>query len=337
MVMRPVSSGLGSVDPYVLHEGIRIMFHLSPAVAARVAVRHGVVTRAELLGDGASHNAIRTAVTSKTLVRVHDGVYRLITNPDTFEARCVAACLADQSAVVTGVTAARLWNFRSVFWQDVPIVMVEHDRNPFSRDVLVRRTNELRHSDWVVRPDAIRIASPPRAWFDCARDLGNEKFEAMTEWVIDNHCTVPTLWTMARRLASSGRSGSARVRRTMSARSDWQRPAGSGLELKVLSALEDRGIQNLVRQHPIMLPNGILVHPDGTDIAARWSVEVDHVTWHGGRAQAQQDKGRDRQLRKMRWQVDRITDQECAQDFDRNIEELVELHALRIQEISGAA
>lgn len=313
------------------------MFHLSPAVAARVAVRHGVITKAELLGDGATNNAIRVAVTSKTLVRVHDGVYRLSTNPNTFEARCVAATLADQSAVVTGVSAARLWNFRSVFRQEVPIIMVEHDRNPFSRDVLVRRTNQLLHSDWIVRPDAIRIASPSRAWFDCARDLGDSKFEAMTEWVLDHHCTLPTLWTMTRRLASSGRAGSARVRRVMSARADWQRPAGSGLELKVLKALEQRGVRDLVRQYPIRLPNGILVHPDGTDVAARWSVEVDHVTWHGGREQAQQDKGRDRQLRKMRWQVDRITDQECAHDFDRNITELVELHALRVRDVLGSA
>lgn len=313
------------------------MFHLSPAVASRVAMRHGVITRAELLGDGITHNAIRRAVTSKMLIRVHDGVFRLATNPCTFESRCVAACLADQFAVVTGVSAARLWNFRSVFLQDAPIVMVEHDRNPFARDVIVRRTNQLRHADWVVRPDAIRIATPERAWFDCARDLGDVKFEAMTEWVLDHHCTVPHLWNMARRLASSGRSGSARVRRVMSARSDWQRPAGSGLELRVLQALEDRGVRSLVRQHPIRLPNGILIHPDGTDVEARWSVEVDHVTWHGGREQAQQDKGRDRQLRKMRWQVDRITDQECACHFDASIDELVELHALRTAEVRGAA
>ena len=36
-------------------------------------------------------------------------VYRLATSPDTFEARCAAACLADPSAIITGVAAARLW------------------------------------------------------------------------------------------------------------------------------------------------------------------------------------------------------------------------------------
>lgn len=305
------------------------MFNLSSALATRIADRYGIVTTDELIADGLALSTIRRAVTAKLLLRVHNGVYRLATAADSFESRCVAASLADSASFVSGVSAARLLDFRSVFRSDVPVVVVDGDRNPFTRGVIARRCGDVAPTDFTMRSDGIRLATPARAWFDCAHDLRDEKFEAMTEWVIDNHCPVETLWRMGRRLARSGRSGSALVSRVMSTRPDWQRPAGSGLELRVLTALERAGVGPLVRQHPIRLPNGIWIHPDGVDVAARWAIEVDHVTWHGGRIKAQQDKGRDRALRKLDWQVDRVTDGELANDFAGAIRELVELHTLR--------
>jgi very-short-patch-repair endonuclease len=311
------------------------MPHLSPQLMELVATRHGVVTAEQLTNDGLGYNTVRRLVTSKVLLRCHEGVYRVATAPDTFEARCAAACLADSVAVITGPAAARLWNFRHVFVQQIPIVLVEHDRSPLYRRVIMRRTNVLEPEDWVIRPDAIRIASPPRAWFDCGRDLDDTRFERLTEWVIDHHATVPALWRVRRRLDGNGRPGLARVNRVLSQRPAWQRPAGSGLELTVFRALERRGVTGLVRQHPIRLPNGVVVHPDAALPAMRWALEVDHITWHGGRLDAQRDKGRDRGLRRVGWQVDRVTDLELRERFDATIAELVELIALRAREVAA--
>ena len=138
-------------------------------------------------------------------------------------------------------------------------------------------------------------------------------------------------------MSTRGRPGLARVHRVLSQRSDWQKPAGSGIELKVLKALERAGLPTLVRQHPLRLPNGVVIHPDGADPRVRWAVEVDHVTWHGGRFDAQRDKGRDRGARRIGWQVDRVTDQELSDDFAGAIAELVDLHRLRVAEIARAA
>ena len=307
------------------------MAHLSPPLATLVAACQGIVTARQLLADGWSRNAIRYQVESGGLIGVHDGVYRIATSPDTFEARCVAACAADPSVVVTGPAAARLWDFRHVFRPEVPIVLVEHDRSPIAKGVVLRRTNVLDRSDWVERNDGVRVASPVRAWIDCARDLDDERFERLTEHVLDRFASVPTIWSMARRMSARGRPGMARVKRVLSQREPWQKPAGSGLELKVLKALEARGVTGLVRQHPIRLRNGVVVHPDGALPAIRWAVEIDHVEWHGGRFETQDDKGRDRQLRRIHWQVDRITDQEIRERFAASIDELVELVALRRQ------
>ena len=144
-----------------------------------------------------------------------------------------------------------------------------------------------------LRPDGIRVTSPARTWFDRACELSDRYFESLTEQLLDGFCTLPTLFETARRLSSRGRAGSARVRRVLSKRSAWQRPADSELELRVLRALESYGIV-LIRQYPLRLPNGVLIHLDGADPVSKWGVEVDHVTWHGGRFEAQADKARDR-------------------------------------------
>lgn len=311
------------------------MATISSSLAQRIARQHGVVTVDQLIADGSTRHTIRRLVTLGLLKMVHEGVYHQASVPETFEGRCTAACLADSTAVISGPAGARLWAFRHVFRPEQPYVLVAHDRTPMTRAVVLRRTNVLDPTDWVERDDGIRVATPVRTWFDCARDVNDERFERLTEWVIDHHATVPTLWAMVRRMSARGRPGLARAFRVLSRRPAWQKPAGSGIELQVLKALTDRGVGEIVRQHPIRLSNNVVIHPDGALPEIRWAVEVDHVTWHGGRFDAQRDKGRDRQLRRLRWQVDRVTDQELRDDFAGTINELVELIHIRRSELAA--
>lgn len=311
------------------------MYNISADLAARVATTHGIVTTQQLTGDGATIHQIRDLMSNGVILRCHNGVCRIATSPNTFESKCAAACLADPSIVVTGIAAGHLWGFRHVGVPTTPIVLVEHDRHPLASRVTIRRTNVLDDVHRVRRDDGIVVASPPRAWFDCGRDLDDTSFEALTEWVLDHHSSMPTLWRTVREMSASGRPGLARVRRVLSQRPMWQRPAGSKLELRVLNALERAGLPRLVRQHPLRLPNGVVIHPDGADPNIRWAVEIDHVTWHGGRLAAQRDKGRDRGLRRIGWQVERVTDQELRYSFADVIAELAELHALRTRELAA--
>lgn len=308
---------------------------LSPALMATIAARWGIVTADELRADGVPHWTVRHLVRRGALSSVHSGVYRLATSPETFEARCAAACLADAEVVITGLAAARLWAFHHTPIVDEPEALVGHDRTPLTRGVRLRRTNVLGPEDIVRRDDGIRVASPPRVWFDCAVHLGDRRFEKVTEWVIDRHAGVPVLWHTVRRLQARGRRGLARVHRVMSTRQDWQRPAGSGDELDVFTALSEHGVGPLVRQHPLRLPNGVVIHPDVAVPEIRWAVEVDHITWHGGRFDAQADKSRDRQARRIGWQVDRVSDLELKESFDAVIDDLVALFHLRTAEVAA--
>jgi hypothetical protein len=222
------------------------MPHFSAALLERAATRHGVLTATDMLDDGISRHAISHLTQERILKRQHNGVYRIASSPQTFEARCVAACLADDEAVVTGPAAARLWEFRHVFRPNVPDILVRHDRTPITTGVTLRRTNVLEPEDFVLRSDGIRIASPPRAWFDCASQITDEKFEMLTEWVLDHHAPIATLYRTVQRLDTQGRNGLARVHRVLSQRENWQKPAQSGLEVKVLKALRRAGVTGLV-------------------------------------------------------------------------------------------
>jgi very-short-patch-repair endonuclease len=292
------------------------------------ATHHGVVAVCQLRELGVSLHEQDKLVADRVIAQVHRGVYRLMAVPCSFEANCLAACVADDELVIAGVSAARLWRFKHTNMADVVVASVAHDRTPVSRGVVLRRTNVMDDADIVVRPDGIRVTGPARTWFDRACELSDRYFESLTEQLLDDFCTLPTLFDTARRLSSRGRAGSARVRRVLSHRSAWQRPADSELELRVLRALESYGIV-LIRQYPLRLRNGVTIHLDGADPVAKWGVEVDHLTWHGGRFEAQADKARDRGARRIGWQIDRITDQECREHFDRSIRELVDLYRQR--------
>ena len=61
-----------------------------------VAAHHGVVTTREMLADGVTRHAIAHLSQERILRRLHNGVYLIASSPLTFEARCVAACQADE-------------------------------------------------------------------------------------------------------------------------------------------------------------------------------------------------------------------------------------------------
>src|SRR5690606_8170139 len=144
------------------------MLHMPPIVVAVVARRHGIVTTAQLVRAGWSPRTIRRVAAAGGLVRCHPGVYRVATAPDTFASRCAAAWAAEPAPLITGLAAGRLWGFHPIGTPAThPIVVLPHGRRALAGDdIVVRRSDLLTTEDVVARPDGIRVASPPRAWFD---------------------------------------------------------------------------------------------------------------------------------------------------------------------------
>ena len=100
----------------------------------------------------------------------------------------------------------------------------------------------------------------------------------------------------------------------------------------MLAALRERGI-HLEPQVLLKLPGYGPAHLDGADRRLRWGVEVDHVTWHGGRIDAQRDKARDRAARRINWLIERVTDQEVTVGLAQVINELEDSYRRRTREL----
>lgn len=307
---------------------------LDAPVLAWLGDHHGVITIGELAALGVTDRRRDPLVAHGLLVPVHRGVYRSIGSPETPLGRARSVCAAHDDYVVASRTAARLWALRRIPADPHLDALALHGtpalRAPWAR---LRRTTWLPESDIVTRPDGIRLTSPPRTVFDLAAHLDPAAFESVVEQVLDQYCTLPTLLATAEPLLGRGRPGSARFRAVLGSRPARLRPVQSDLELQVLSALRRAGLP-LERQFVLRVHTGT-IRLDAADPSIRWGLEIDHVTWHGGRLDAQADKARDRSARLAGWQVERVTDRELADRFDAVVAELVALHRQRAAEVAS--
>jgi hypothetical protein len=304
------------------------MSQLPSAVLDVARRQHGVVTAEQLSSHGVSTYRRRRLLQSGMFVSVHPGVYRLASAAATLEARCAAACLAVPGVVISGPTAARLSNIRHMSGDDVHAMV---NRTYLHLDgVVVHRTTELHPThDVVVRGDGIRVLALPRLVFDLARFVDDDVLETVIEQLLQRKITnIPRLFAAGRRLRRPGRDGTARFRRVLDRRPMWAKPKHSDLEVQLLRALRARGI-DLVPQLPLTLPNGQRIRLDGGDPRRRFGVEVDHVTWHGGRVDQQHDKWRDRQCARIGWYVGRVTDEDVDRRLAATVDDLVAIYSAR--------
>ncbi|MEZ5295944.1 MAG: DUF559 domain-containing protein [Ilumatobacteraceae bacterium] len=288
---------------------------------AEASRQHGLVTAVLLDRHGYSGRARQQSIDAGALVRLHRGVYRLGSHPETFELRCRAALLAAPDAVLSGPTAGKYWNLRGVATDDVHLIA----RRAIALDgVHAHRTDLLRPAD-VIDRFGVRLLRPPRLLCDLARFLDAASLESILEQMLDRKdLTVRTARSMARRFCRPGRPGSLEVARLLDSRPEWLKPAGSDLELRVWRSLASAG-HVLERQVAVELDDGRTVRIDLASRPLRLGIEVDHRRWHDGRLDVAGDKRRDRLLTAIGWTVVRVTDEDIEQRFAATIAELVSL------------
>lgn len=313
------------------------MSAITNLLALHVRDRHGIVSDAELRSLGVSLDQRRRLVDEALLISVFDGVYRFAATPESLEGWCLAACLADTRAVITGRAGGRLGGLRRMGNDPTIDVRVPHYSNTLTApNIRLRRCNILDPEHVVTRPDGIRVVSPARLAFDLGAVMTDLDLESVIEQMLDRRwCTMSELHEMAHRMYHPRRPGSKRYVRVIQSRPAWMKPADSHQEVQLFDALRRRGVTGLVRQHPITLATGITVHPDIAVPALRWAIEVDHVTWHGGCVDAQQDKQRDRGLRRLDWAVERVTDEEIDRNLAGVVDELLALLAQRRRQLAA--
>jgi very-short-patch-repair endonuclease len=279
---------------------------------AEVLVRkHGVVTHDDLRSLGMTTAQLRHLRVSGRLRTVRAGIHVSTATPSRWPQQLVIATAA-ADGVISHQSAGRLWDFRRVPATSAAHVTIQAARRVAGmNEVIVHRSNLLAELDVVRRHDGIAVTSPPRTVFDLASLMSYDDLESIIEQGLDRELfAMPTLWATARRLGCRGRAGSGRFERVLAHREPWQRPVQSDLELRLERALVQARLPRPVRQHPIDLGDGVTVHVDLAWPVHRVLIEVDHVTWHGGRADAGVDKWRDRQLNALGWRTLRVDDRD---------------------------
>jgi very-short-patch-repair endonuclease len=243
-------------------------------------------------------------------------VYRLAGAPPTEDQAMALACAVEADVVVSHVSAGRLWGLRRLGNDRRLHVLIGGSANRTIPGAVIHRCHQIDPVDVVDRPDGIRVTSPPRTCFDLAWWLSGERLESVIEQVVhDGMATLPTMFSTGHRLCEHGRNGSARYRRVLESRPAWLKPVDSDLELQLERAVLAAGLPRPLRQHPLKLPDGKVIHPDFYWPEEREIVEVDHVTWHGGRQSVAYDKRRDRLVRRIGIGTTRVTDSDIRDDL----------------------
>ena len=291
-------------------------------LADRARSQFGLLTVDDFLAAGLTSRQRRRMMLEGDVVRVHNGVVRLRSHELTHDARCAAACLAQPEIFLSEVTAGEQIGFRRLPRLSKLTAVTTSAGHIRLAGVRVRRTVALAAADVVAGDGGTRFTSPLRTTFDLARWCSDSAWESIVEHGLDEHLyCADELFAAAERWVRPGRAGSARVEKVLAIRGPTRNAAQSDLELSVLNALRERGI-DLERQFEIRLRGGTPVHPDGADPVIRWLMEVDHHHWHD-RAQARRyDAWRDRELRKLGWEPVRVGDDALAHDFVDCIDDL---------------
>lgn len=296
------------------------------AFAAELRLRHGVTTRTRLRRLGLTDRMIDGMIARGRLVSHGRGVLSDPAAPETLEHRMALAC-ALTSGVICFPTAGVVGELCGM--PRPPVIHVAVDwanRRRGAPGIVVHRTRHLPACDIVRRRDGISVTSPPRTVVDAAAWVGAEDVESMIEQCLDRRTfTIPTLWSVTRPLVASARRGSTMFARVLAGRPTWQRPARSDHELRLERAMRRRGFPELVREHPIEILPGVIVHPDLGLPADGFYVEVDHLSWHGGRIQTAYDRWRDTKVRKAGFHVERVTDIALDHHLDETVEDLWDL------------
>ena len=292
-------------------------------LAAELRQRHGVTTTTRLESLGIGRRTVDTLKRRGRLRRVGQGVLVSTSWPDGLDHRMAIACAVTRG-VVCFPTAGVVWELRkSPRIADTCVVIPEGRRVDPLPDVRILRSCDLPECDIVRRADGIAITTPPRTAFDAAWTLSNDDLESLIEHGIHRGCfTLGTLWAIGGRLRQRGRPGSARFAEVLAARDPTHRAVASDYELRLERALRRRGFPPLARQCPLEIAPGRLIHPDLGIPELGFFVEVDHLTWHGGRLATDYDCQRDLEIEALGHHVERVTDVAIDRHLTATVEAL---------------
>jgi very-short-patch-repair endonuclease len=267
-------------------------------VSALATAQHGVVAARQLQERGFSRKQIAAEAAGHRWRRQHRGVYAVGHEDLRWEGECMAAVLACAPAVASHWTAAWLWELlrsrpNGRFHLTAP--SRRHRRREF-----VVHYAPLAEED-VAQAEGIPVTSPERTHLDVAARWPDALPGMLERSEKSNRFDLRKFESLLAR--TSGHAGHGPLARALAA----YRPEPAFLRSK----LEQR-FRNLLRDSSLPLPSqNVNVGPYELDCywpEHRLCVELDTYGTHGSRRSFEQDRIRERELRKLGITVERVTD-----------------------------
>ena len=277
-----------------------------PEALRLLAAQFGVATVRQLVHAGVPERTIDRAKQRGVLASVLPGVVELADFPPSFRQRAMAAQLfGGDGSFLAATTAARLYGIRGMPRRLIELTTITRRRGSLP-DWLERSFSTwIDHHDVLVRADGLRIAPPPLMLIGLAARLDDVRFERAAEDAWHLRLITPTQAAeYLQRIAAPGRRGVDRMRRWLERVGDRARPAQSALEIDVADAAVAAGLPAPVRQHPVTLRNGVVIHLDLAWPDLRLGFEPGHSWWHGGDLGQRADQQRRRECAAVGWQVE---------------------------------
>ena len=183
--------------------------------------------------------------------------------------------------------------------------------------------------------DDMTVATPLRMLWTLAAVFNQHRFERAAEdaW----HRKLITPATAAEYLEAHrcrGKDGVKRLETWLDRALGRDRASQSDLERMLLEAIERRGLPAPIRQHPLILPGGEIIHFDIAWPDIRLAVEPGDSWWHGGDLGQRRDQARDRSCIEAGWQVVRF-DESMRSHPDAAAAQVNRIHQRRSFELAN--
>jgi hypothetical protein len=295
------------------------------ALAAEFSTRGGVSTRVRLRERGLTDRQIDRLIANGRVIKAGRGVLVDSCSPARWLREVAVACAAI-GGVASHHTALRVWGFPGVPPTNGKHVTIGHDRRVVAPSgVVVHRCRDIDECDIVQHDGGFAVWSPPRSLVDAGGIVDGAGLERMIDHALAQQlCTIHTIAEVCGRAWHPARPGSCALARTLHSRPAWLKPVRSSYEQTLERALLRAGFPPLVREHPVVLLDGDVVHPDLGIPNERFFIEIDHPTWHGGLDNAY-DRARDLEVERAGNCVKRVPTTSIDARLDDTVAVLVEL------------
>jgi len=262
-------------------------FRVDQEVAAVAAEDWGVVSTAELLRCGLSHQTIATRRRAGRLHRLHRGVYAVGHPNPPWQGRFLAAAKAcGPTSVLSHFSAAALWGFTDLDKDRYPDVTIANGGGGHHTGIRVHRTTILMPRDRA-RTQGIPVTAPARTLLDLAAILDDQPLRMLVRR--GQGLRRVNLRQISEVLARLGpRRGSARLARVTAS---GPAPTQSVLEDIVLDLLIGAGFEHPDVNKPLRI-DGRRVIPDFRWPRERLIIEADGAAWHDEKIAREDDAER---------------------------------------------